>query len=254
MTLSTERCLEALGTHSAALADAAVGHLAAPVQHCPGWSVADLVHHLTEVQWFWRWVAENRPSTFPGSLDRPERAPDDELVPVLRRTTTELVETLAEADQAAPCWTWHPARQDIGFITRHQVQEAAVHHWDAAHAAGGRTDIADDVAADAVEEFLACSVASVADPMTDEQARGVQPLGGRLVLHSAPGREWTVTDAEVPRALAWQRGATAPATGTVRGTTGELLLWLYRRVDLPVETLPSATDLVERFRAYAFTD
>jgi uncharacterized protein (TIGR03083 family) len=254
MSLDTQRCLSAIASNSAALADAAEGHLDAPVAHCPGWAVADLVHHVTSVQWFWAWVAHNRPSAFPESLKRPERVPDEDLVAALRRTTDTLVGTLAGADQSAPCWTWSPGRQHVGFITRHQVQEAAVHHWDAADAAGQDAAIADDVAADAIEEFLDCSVATETDPLSAEQAVGVQPLGGRLVLHAAPGRAWTVTDAVTPGALAWERGETAPATGTVQGTPGELLLWLYERVELPVETVPSADDLVARFRAHTFTD
>jgi uncharacterized protein (TIGR03083 family) len=253
MTLTTARCLEAISAHSTGLADAAEGRLDAPIEHCPGWLMTDLVHHVTQVQWFWRWVAEHRPTEPPEQLDRPERAPDEELVATLRRTTTVLVDTLRAADQSAHCWTWYPGRQDVGFITRHQVQEAAVHHWDAAHAAGNSVRIDGDVAADANEEFLTCSVASDLDPIPADERPDLQPLGGHLVLH-APGRAWTVTDSAVPRALSWQPEEVSPATGRVRGDLDELLLWLYQRVDLPVETVPSAPDLVPRFRAHTFTD
>jgi hypothetical protein len=46
-----------IALQSTAFAAVAEGNLAAPVQHCPGWTVADLVNHLTEVQWFWALVA-----------------------------------------------------------------------------------------------------------------------------------------------------------------------------------------------------
>jgi len=60
--------------------------------------------------------------------------------------------------------TWAPAQQDIAFIARHQVQEAAVHHWDAVHTAGGDLTIAHPVADDAIEELLMFSMSSMADP------------------------------------------------------------------------------------------
>ena len=50
--------LAAIARHSAGLADAADGNLAAAVEHCPGWTVADLVNHVTEVQWFWATIVE----------------------------------------------------------------------------------------------------------------------------------------------------------------------------------------------------
>ena len=38
-------------------------HLERPVEHCPGWNVADLVWHLTEVHWFWSTIAADTSST-----------------------------------------------------------------------------------------------------------------------------------------------------------------------------------------------
>ena len=43
---------------------------------------------------------------------------------------------------------------------------------------------------------------------------------------------------------------TAAETTTVEGTSAELILWLYARVDLPV----ADEDLVERFRSLSSTD
>ena len=53
MTLGVEECLAAIETHTRGLAAAADGNLDARVEHCPDWSVADLVDHLTEVHAFW---------------------------------------------------------------------------------------------------------------------------------------------------------------------------------------------------------
>ncbi len=47
-----------IALQSAALAEAAEGNLAAPVEHCPGWTVADLVRHVYEVHWFWGTIVD----------------------------------------------------------------------------------------------------------------------------------------------------------------------------------------------------
>src|SRR5271166_2513187 len=108
--------VEAIAHHSAGLADAAEGNLAAPVEHCPGWSVADLVWHLTEVQWFWATIAGERLDEPPDESRRPPRGTDEELVADLRAASERLVGVLAEAGGAEHAWTWAPAQQDVAFI------------------------------------------------------------------------------------------------------------------------------------------
>ena len=57
--------LAEIAEHSAGLARAAEHNLDAPVEHCPGWTVADLVWHLTEVHWFWAKIVAELPSEPP---------------------------------------------------------------------------------------------------------------------------------------------------------------------------------------------
>ncbi len=57
--------------HSAGFADATRDHLDARVEHCPGWSVADLVWHLTEVHWFWGTIVEERLDAPPARVPAP---------------------------------------------------------------------------------------------------------------------------------------------------------------------------------------
>ena len=47
--LSQADCVAAIAEHSAGFASAAHGRLDATVEHCPGWSVADLVAHVVDV-------------------------------------------------------------------------------------------------------------------------------------------------------------------------------------------------------------
>ncbi|MGI9155832.1 MAG: maleylpyruvate isomerase family mycothiol-dependent enzyme [Marmoricola sp.] len=240
MTLSTARCLDAIATHSRGFAEAARDNLDSSVEHCPEWSVADLVWHVTEVHWFWRTIAGERLDAPPDESRRPARAPDEELVDTFLAGAEALVETLGAADQSAPCWTWFPPQQDVAFVTRHQVQEAAVHHWDAAHAVGRDHVIDGNVAADSVEEFLTCSLADADDAEGSDVT-----LEGVLRLRATDtGQTWTVSQAGPDAALLWSAAPDHDAA-TISGKVSDLLLWLYGRVDLPADD----AELVARFRS-----
>ena len=247
MTLSVAEATAHIAHYSRVLADAARGNLDARVEHCPEWSVADLVHHVTDVHWFWATIAEHRLAQPADASDRPGRAPDDRLVDVFQQGAAKLVRVLADADQTAACWTWAPGQQNVGFITRHQVQEAAVHAFDAVNAAGGTLVIEPGAAADAVDEFLTVSLAEE----TDVAEHDLTPLDGTLVLRASDtGDAWTVTDGPVPGAAAMTRGATDGAP-EVEATASDLLLWLYRRTSVGTD---APEDLLTRFRGLSSTD
>lgn len=252
----TDACMSAIAEHSGGLAAAAEGNLDAAVESCPGWHVGDLVSHVTGVHWFWATIADERLSAPPSQDRRPPRAAPAELVETFRAGADRLCAVLSAADQAATVWTWAPAHQDIAFITRHQVQEAAVHHWGAVHAAGGALVIGSAAAADAVAEFLTVSVSSDADPADPQRPA----LDGRFTLIATDaGTAWTVTDGGTPGTVAVHETAVdgdrvdaAGAGFVVRATASNLLLWLYGRVPLETATVPG--DLLARFRVLCFTD
>jgi len=241
-----------IARHIAALADAAEGNLLAPVEHCPGWTVADLIDHVREVHWFWGTIAAERLSEPPPADRRPPRPEPAELIEVFRAGALHLVEVLRAADPTDAVWTWAPWQQDIAFIQRHQVQEAAVHRWDAEHAAGRGVDLGLAGSVDSIEEFLTFSVSSPLD-RPEDLTKIEQPLGGRLALRATDAEAgWTVRDAEdVPGTLRFERGVD-PDVPVVPGTASDLLLWLYQRVDLAVST--GDAGLIERFRALCYLD
>ena len=247
--------LAEIAEHSAGLARAAEHNLAAPVEHCPGWTVADLVWHVTEVHWFWsKMVAELLPGP-PEDEDRPERPAPEQLISRFTTGAEHLVRVLAAADPAAACWTWAPTEQNTGFVRRHQVQETAVHHWDAEHAAGRDIALGAAMSVDAVDEFLTFSMSTVADPAEDPRPS----LAGALVLAASDaGVEWTVTDGSLPGTVTFTAGPAQPGLARVTGAASDLLLWLYGRVPLPVTAgsagQRAAEELVSRFRALSFTD
>lgn len=239
--------LDAIHEHSEGFAAAAEGNLGASVEHCPGWSVADLVWHLTDVHWFWSTIADERLSAPPDESLRPQRVGDDKLIARFRSGAQRLVEVLERAPDDAAVWTWAPRQRDIAFIVRHQVQEAAVHHWDAEHAAGLSLQLEEPLANDSIDEFLTFSVANDTDLADPAPAA----LGEPFVLATDGGLAWTIADGSQPGALVVTAGA-APTAAAVRASASDLLLWLYGRVNL--EMSRGITPVVERFRAFTFTD
>lgn len=232
------------------LADVARGHFDMPVAACPGWTVADLVDHVRKVHWLWEWVARERLTEEPDDdVEYPPRPTDEALINTFLVGAQRLADTLRTADQDAPVWTWSgPDDQRIGFITRHQVQEAAVHRWDAEQAVGATSDLPADLAADAVDEFLSCSLASERYPK--EQA-----LDATLMLSATDtGDTWAVTDGATPGSLRAARCNTAAtADATMEASAWELLLWLYRRIELE-PTDGRGAEVVRRFVAMTYTD
>jgi uncharacterized protein (TIGR03083 family) len=141
--------------------------LDARVPSCPDWSLAELIGHLGRVQRFWAHAVRV------GGTER--QPPPDESVPTeasaldvwFRASTRELRDALQEVAWDAPAWTWWVDDRTVGAIARHQVQEAAVHRWDAQLAATGHPDpLPTKLADDGVEEF--CWIA--------RQLRGHQPI------------------------------------------------------------------------------
>src|SRR5262249_5350122 len=138
------------------------GDLQARVPSCPDWTVKDLAQHLTSVHIGWAEIVEH-PTDDPteafttAAATRRESADTEALVARGRQAMQRSPEVLASADPQQRPWTW-AAQQDVAFTPRHQVQEAAIHRWDAQTAAGSAVDsIAPDVAADSIDEFLELS-------------------------------------------------------------------------------------------------
>jgi uncharacterized protein (TIGR03083 family) len=204
-----------------ALADAAESAgPAAAVAGCPGWDVAELVWHLTEVHYFWGTIVARRlldPGQVP-PLERPEGFPA--LLTRFRNGVERIAGVLAAADPATPVWTW-ARQQDAGFVIRHQAQETAVHRWDAERAAGRSFAIDPAIAADAIDEFFEHTGVA-----RREEAEAV---GGTVHLHATDTTgEWTI-DEEAAGTLAVERGH-RHGDAAVRGTASDLLLLLYRRI------------------------
>jgi uncharacterized protein (TIGR03083 family) len=191
---------------------------AAHVPGCPGWSLADLVWHLSEVQHFWAWVVRTRAAD-PSAYTEPPRRPDDELLGFLSAQNAELELVLDGADPAERVWTWAP-QQDVAFVLRRQMQEATVHTVDVEQVLGNEHAIPAAVGLDGLDEWLDVMVPSA---LPDGPPEGAHPV----VLHAV--------DADVERILF--PGSRPFPIAVLTGNAGDLLLAAWRRVPLEVLTV-----------------
>jgi uncharacterized protein (TIGR03083 family) len=240
--LSLDQQVDAIRTEGGRFWDAiAAADLEARVPSCPDWTIKDLAKHLTAVHTGWAEIVEH-PADDPteaftaGAATREKATTTDEIVALGREQMNWMLDVFAWADPRQRTWTW-ASQQDVAFVTRHQVQEAAIHRWDAQRATGAPVDpIAPDVAADSIDEFLELSRPAA--------TQGAPDLPGTVHLHCTDvDGEWFVhPDGRVEAIHA--KGDVA-----LRGPASDLLLALYSRI--PVDALDVVGD---RSVADAFVD
>jgi uncharacterized protein (TIGR03083 family) len=240
--------LSLIDERSAALCAAAraAPDLEVPVPGCPDWALGDLVAHLGGVQRFWAvTVRLADPSAPPTPEQRGDLDPHGDLVEWLAESTALLLAALRATDPETPAWAWWSssgAPMTAGAIARHQVQEAAVHAFDAQEAIGRPEPLPDVVAFDGVAEFLQVGLASQG-PWPHEPARLALTTGGLT---------WQVDLTASGARLVPPDGRRAAAT--VQAPASDLVLALYGRVSF--DTFPVAGDrsLLTRLRAWSYTE
>jgi len=234
------RYIGALRGEGELLADAAGrAGMGAAVASCPGWSVADLLRHISYVH---RWAAGivaapvTHPVGEPSEEEILRQGPDDEsLVGWFREGHAALVRTLEEASPDLDCWAFLSAPSPLAFWARRQAHETAIHRVDAEQAAAAAghggidgSQVEPAFAANGVDElimgFLARNIA----------AGRWAGLGGSLAIHAEDGpggqADWLVADG--PGGGSVGRGA-GPSDCRVTGPARDLylLLWNRRQAD-----------------------
>jgi uncharacterized protein (TIGR03083 family) len=235
------RLLDERSTAFHAVVAAAPG-LDVPVPSCPGWTLFDLAQH----------VGLGRRKAAAIVAAGPAEAPPDQiawddgagapraraaLLSWLAESIELLASTLREAGPDRGCWTWwgdSQSPQTAGGVARHQVQEVAVHTYDAQLALGVPLPLPDEVALDGVEEFqFTCCATTAAWPH--------EPAV--VDYHATEGHTWRLwLSADGARAahLPEPADGEAPADVSAWGPATDLVLVFYGR--LPVETLKVAGD------------
>ncbi|HSG79824.1 MAG TPA: maleylpyruvate isomerase family mycothiol-dependent enzyme [Acidimicrobiia bacterium] len=224
------------------------------VPSCPDWSVADLVWHLAEVQYFWASILESLLDDPSGVLDL-ERPGTDHLTAVFREQHDRLVAALEMRGDDEPCWSWASDRS-VGFVRRRQAHEAAIHRVDAELAAGlPVTPLDPALAEDGIQELFDHMVGGAPPDWAT-----VTPEGTFVVLESDSGRVWAGEFARFvgtsPRSgKAYDmddvqlRTGYPPGTTVIRGSADVLDRWLWGRADLGELTVGGDPAVARRLRA-----
>jgi uncharacterized protein (TIGR03083 family) len=218
--------------------------LSATVPTCPDWTLEQLVRHMGQAL---RWVEllvrtraeENIPDEEIPLGGGPEVRGDPAALDAwLAQTGRMVVDTLREAGPDTKVWAW-AGTLNSGFWARRMAHEITVHRADATLAAGLPYEVAPEVAADAVDEWLEILVWAQRVE-GDKDAAELRAPGRRSIhLHATDSTpelnaEWLIELTE--DGLAWRRGH-EKATVALRGTLTDVLLAFYRRLPLDSEEL-----------------
>jgi len=226
-TLSFPDMLALIEDRSAAVREAAgQAGLGAHVPGCPDWTVADLVTHLGQVHLLWAAAVDAGPAEGPPADDViGDREPHGDLLAWSADATARLTTALTGAGPNRICWTWWEefdmAPNTSAAIARHQVQEAAVHAFDAQQAAGHGLPLPDPVAADGVNEFITVELPTNG-PWPYEPAT--------VILESGPGGTWLLDLGPIGvRVLEGDVHGSVKPTAIVTADPSDIILALYRR-------------------------
>ncbi|MFB7913166.1 maleylpyruvate isomerase family mycothiol-dependent enzyme [Streptomyces sp. NPDC056061] len=226
-------------TRTDALRDVLRGaDLGATVPTCPDWTLRDLAGHVGGAH---RWVGEIV-RTRAAEAVRPEDVPhvrpggDDPAVldAWLAEGAAGTVEALRAAGEDLKVWSW-AWEHSTGFWARRMAHETIVHQADAALTVRAGYEVAPELAADTIDEWL--EIVSFVQAAGNEKAARLTGPGRSIHLHAtdAPDAEWLIELGE--DGFAWRR-AHGKASVALRGPLTDLMLVFNRR-------LPADSDRVE---------
>ncbi|MEV4693684.1 maleylpyruvate isomerase N-terminal domain-containing protein [Micromonospora echinospora] len=242
--------LRLIDDRSAAFRDAiaAAPDLDAPVPTCPGWTLFDLARHIGEGRRSWAATVAAGPEASGRAAPGGPSAPRERtaLRDWLAESTEQLLAALRDAGPDRGCWTWwdtSQSPQNCGAVARHQLQEIAVHTYDAQLTVGAPQPLPVEVALDGVEDFLfTCCATTV--PWPYEPAV--------LDYHLTEGGWWRVRlspdGVQVTRLPAGDDAG--PADTAARSTAGDLVLAFYGRIPLDALSIEGDRQVLDRIAAW----
>lgn len=128
----------------------------AEVPSCPGFTIADLVHHVDSV---YRFVTAHVVRGVTDPPEKPRSAYSDspfatDILAAWDEAFAKLLAALEVIDVDMPAWNWAPQPKRAGFWHRRMAHETAIHRWDAQMAIARGEPIEAKLAADGVAEVL----------------------------------------------------------------------------------------------------
>jgi uncharacterized protein (TIGR03083 family) len=198
-----------------------------PVPTCPGWTLNQLLKHVGRGnRWCAQIVAERRAEPLDPREVRNGRPPegDDAAIEWLDEGAQAVLDAVDQVGPETRVWTFLGPKP-AGWWIRRRVHEATVHRADAAFAVGAEFNLAPELAADAISEWIERIVAQ-SDTHNAPIDRGIA-----LHLHATddglgPTGEWMVTNDE--DGLNWTHDH-GKGEAAVRGRATDLLLAIVRR-------------------------
>jgi uncharacterized protein (TIGR03083 family) len=217
----------AIATNSDLMLDALAAAPDGALPWCGAWTVKDCAWHVASLHHVVGQVVAGRPDVTFAAFDtlNAPAADDPELGAWWRKGTAALLDEVARADPAEPCWTFSRPDQLVGFWPRRVAHETFVHRWDVERGASRPVSPIDPVlASDGVDEYL-----SVFVPRMRHVAKA--PGSGETVhLHCTDSAgEWLV--AFTGPGTQELRREHAKGDAAIRGPAESLLLFLWGRLD-----------------------
>lgn len=201
----------------------------AVVETCPGWTMRDLVRHLSEIHlWAAAHVARRTAKMWVDDLAElsdswPDLAvfwpDDDDLVDHYLTTNANLVRQLQLAPADVKAMTFLPAPSPLAMWARRQAHETSIHRFDAQIASGSTSGFESGLAADGIDELLMAFAPRATEfPIDDTKA---------MVVHASDtGDRWRVTMG--PDGIDADRGG-GHADVTLTGRAADVYLAVWNR-------------------------
>jgi uncharacterized protein (TIGR03083 family) len=220
--LTTSDYLGVLRREGEELANSVATAMGKPVASCEPWVGVDLLWHMTEVHYFWKFIVETH-AMKPDDYVPPSKPADNDLLSEYRTGLNELINALSSIDPSRTCWTW-AGIHDVAWVTRRMAHETAVHAWDAHCAAGNTAEIDAVLASDGIDEFVHVML------MNDER-EGEGALSGSVHIHCTDvSGEWLIVPTESSKVIVTREHAKGDCA--LRVSAHDLLLALWRRIPI----------------------
>jgi uncharacterized protein (TIGR03083 family) len=235
--MENSRYLECLEADYQRIREVVPGHLEERVPTCPEWSVDDLTWHVGMV--YLHKATAMREGAEPENWP-PDYDDDASAIELIDDAYQQLVEEFAARDPAEPSGTWYGPDQTVGFWIRRMAQETVIHRIDAELGAREQvTPVADDLAADGIDELLKVFVGYGVSESADRFTEALKDSSGRscLITVSAGagnlGVSWLVSTSpgqfSVDGGPGMRISGTVTPDVTVSGTPTDVLRWAWTR-------------------------
>jgi uncharacterized protein (TIGR03083 family) len=240
MRIPTAKYLAHISNSSTELLRLSDGATWCSVPSCPGWTLAELLHHVGAVYTDVAALIRERPVAGQVVWKRlgPVAPPGDRLVEWFHLATDDMLSAFSAAVPDESAWSWS-MNQTVGFWIRRMCHETVVHHWDAAAGRGEEMVIDPVLACDGLDEFLTEFV-----PLM-RRRRGARAASGEHFMFECVDADaaWGVALDASSATVTYRNPPSENHSITVRAQAAQLLLILWQRLPPSAATVSAPTGL-----------